>query len=134
MLEEAEGALWKRDMLERNRVPLVDGSPARTPQFFPDYYQRIVVAIDPSVTANPDSNECGIIACGLGEDGFGYVLDDRSGVMLPDEWARQAIALYDKWQADKVIGEDNNGGEMVATITNTSMAACFVPGNVCCDD
>ncbi len=114
MLEQAEGALWKREMLERNCIRLVNGDPSHTPQLSPEYYRRIVVAIDPSVTANPESsNECGVIACGLGQDGFGYVLDDRSAIMLPDEWARQAIHLYDKWRADAIIGETNNGGEMV---------------------
>lgn len=87
--------------------------------------RRIVVAIDPAVTNNEDSDETGIIIVGRGphqpdtcmlEDrckGHGYILEDLSGKYSPHEWARAAIRAYDHWSADRVVAEVNNGGDMV---------------------
>lgn len=103
ILEEFQGALWRRPVLDELRIkegqlpPLV----------------RIVVAIDPAMSSDDDSNETGIVVAGLGEDGHGYVLDDVSGIYSPDEWAREAISLYWNRRADRVVGEVNNGGEMI---------------------
>ena len=74
---------------------------------------RIVVAVDPAVTANEDSDETGIIVCGLDKDGKGYVLDDLTGVYSPDMWARKVNYAYEKWNADKVVAEVNQGGDLV---------------------
>jgi phage terminase large subunit-like protein len=72
-----------------------------------------VVAIDPATSSEDESNETGIIVAGLGADGDGYVLDDVSGIYAPLEWAREAISLYRARQADRVIAEVNNGGDMI---------------------
>ena len=77
------------------------------------YLKRIVVAIDPAISSNADSAETGIIAIGVDERNHGYVLEDRSTRGTPNEWARQAIALYHTLKADKIIAESNQGGEMV---------------------
>ena len=77
---------------------------------------RIVVAIDPAVTSNADSDETGIIAAGLTADGHYYVLDDKSLRASPDTWARQAVNLYHDLKADKIIAETNNGGDMVISV------------------
>jgi phage terminase large subunit-like protein len=69
ILEDLEGALWRRSVIDEYRVKLSD-----TPEF-----RRIVVAIDPATSSEPESNETGIIVAGLGADGDGYVLDDASG-------------------------------------------------------
>jgi phage terminase large subunit-like protein len=103
ILEDMEGALWKRSTIDELRVKLADIPPLR----------RIVVAIDPATTSGEDSDETGIVAVGLGTDGHGYVLDDISGRMTPNEWAREAISLYRARLADRVIGERNNGGDMI---------------------
>lgn len=102
LLEEAEGALWNRAMIERARVtgPL----PAM---------KRIVVAVDPAVTAKAESNLTGIVAAGLGVDGRGYVLADSSDRLSPDAWARRAVAQLDSLKADRIIAEGNQGGELV---------------------
>lgn len=97
-------AIWRRDMFKRVSRP------------WPVAMRRIVVAIDPAVSNTPGSDETGIVACGLGVDGNGYVLDDASGRYSPEEWARKAIALYHEHEADKVIGEVNNGGDMVRAV------------------
>ncbi len=74
---------------------------------------RMVVAIDPAVTSGEESDETGIIVVGKDRNGNGYVLEDRSGRYAPIEWAREAIALYRKYKADRIVAEINNGGEMV---------------------
>ena len=78
--------------------------------------RRVVVAIDPAVTANKNSDETGIIVVGLGMDNEAYVLDDLSGTYSPNEWGMRAVALYAKHKADRVVAEVNQGGDMVETI------------------
>jgi len=104
VVEEAEGALWNRDMVEAARWPI--GKP------LPDM-RRTVVAIDPAVTANPTSNLTGIVVCARGVDNRGYVLADLSGRYSPDGWARVAIDAMDKYKADRIVAEANQGGDMV---------------------
>jgi predicted phage terminase large subunit-like protein len=103
MLEDMEGALWVRSHIEALRIREVDLPPLN----------RIVVAIDPNASSEEDSNECGVICAGLGDDGCAYVLDDVSGVMAPNEWATTAIRLLRARRGDRIIAETNNGGEMV---------------------
>jgi predicted phage terminase large subunit-like protein len=103
-LDDPEGALFKRDQI-------LHGSP-------PDLV-RVVVAIDPAVTSNESSDETGIIVAGKGVDGRGYVLADRSCRLSPDGWASRAVAAFDKYQADRIVAEVNNGGEMVASVLRT---------------
>ena len=103
LLEDLEGALWKRSQIEALRVQEHQLPPLN----------RIVVAIDPNASSEEDSNECGIVCAGLGDDGHAYVLDDVSGVMAPNEWARTAIRLLRERMGDRIIAETNNGGEMV---------------------
>lgn len=80
---------------------------------------RIVVAVDPAVTSGPGADDTGIVVAGLGRDGNGYVLDDLTCHLSPDGWAKQVKFAYERWQADRVIAEANNGGELVRTVLNT---------------
>jgi HK97 family phage portal protein len=105
ILEDVPGALWTWAMLEDRR-------PA------PDL-TRVVVAIDPAVTSSEDSDETGIVVCGLGVDGRGYVLADRSCRLSPDGWARRAVAVFDDHRADLVVAEVNNGGDLVENTLRT---------------
>lgn len=107
ILEDAPGALWKRDRLDALRVVK-----------FPDLV-RIVVAVDPAASSDEDAAETGIIVAGLGVDGHGYVLDDMSLQGSPNEWGSEAVAAYHKFKADRIIGESNNGGEMVEYVIRT---------------
>jgi len=107
ILEDYEGALWTHKMIE---VAIVDKAPEMT---------RIIVAIDPAVTASKDSDETGIIVAGLGEDNRAYIIEDLSGVYKPSEWGRQAIGAYHKHKADLIIGEKNNGGDMIEHVLRT---------------
>lgn len=111
VLEDNPGALWRRSVIDRDRV---------TREMLPDL-QRVVVAIDPAVSTGENSNETGIIVVGLGEharDGerHGYVLEDASGVYSPDEWSRIAAACYHRWQADRFVAEGNQGGNLVEQV------------------
>jgi len=103
ILEDIEGALWNWAMIEAARIGF-----GKAPTM-----QRIVVAIDPAVSANKDSDETGIVAAGMGEDAAGYVLGDVSGIYSPLGWAQKAMNLYETLQADCIVAEVNNGGDLV---------------------
>lgn len=103
LLEDVDGALWTRDMLESCRV---EASTSRA-------MKRIVVAIDPSGGSNKGNAETGIIVAGVGQDGHGYILRDLSGRHTPERWAYHAVTAYRDHSADRIVAERNFGGEMV---------------------
>lgn len=107
ILLDNPGALWQRDQIDGLRVKTAPSLP------------RVVVAIDPAVTSHADSDETGIVGAGFGEDKHCYILRDASMRGTPDEWAQAAVMLYHELQADMIIGETNNGGDMIATILRT---------------
>jgi phage terminase large subunit-like protein len=80
---------------------------------------RIVVAIDPAISSNPNSAETGIVAAGVGTDGHGYVLEDRSLRASPNDWATEAVALFHRLKADRIVAEANQGGDMVRHTLDT---------------
>ncbi len=95
---DVEGALWKVDWIQRREVPV--------------NLDRIVVAVDPAVTKTKKSDETGIVVAGrLGN--WLYVLEDLSGRYSTHEWGRIAVRAYQKWNADRIVGEVNNGGDLV---------------------
>lgn len=106
LLEQAEGALWQRNWIEDTRI---------TADRLPPLY-RIVVAIDPAVTSGEDSDETGIITAGASTDGQFYVLSDDTLRATPNEWGKRAVEAYRKWQADRIVAETNNGGDMVIMV------------------
>ena len=108
-MKEIEGALWNGDMLQASRVNK-DEIPDLT---------RIVVAIDPSVTGNAKSDETGIVVAGRCSNGKFYVLEDRSLHGSPDTWAREAVHVFHKYNADRLIAEVNNGGDLVERVVRT---------------
>lgn len=108
--DDSEGALWTDDLLNGTRLRrYADGS-------LPVSLKRIVVAIDPAVSSKDTSDETGIIAAGIGYDNHLYVIEDMSGIYTPTEWASRAIALYNQYRADRIIGEINNGGDLIETV------------------
>lgn len=105
LLDDVDGALWNRAMLDQGRV-----------MEFPQL-RRVVVAVDPAGSSGAKSDETGIVAAGYGSEGHGYVLADASGRYSPEGWARAAISLYRSLKADTIVAEKNYGGDMVeATI------------------
>lgn len=108
ILDDNPGALWKRKQIEDLRV-------TKVPQLV-----RIVVAVDPAVSANATSAETGIIAAGLGVDGHGYVLSDDTLSDSPGAWGKAVVTAYNRHKADRVIGEVNNGGDLVESNVRTA--------------
>ena len=104
LLEDHEGALWTRGLIERCRH---EGAvPA---------WRRVVVAVDPPASADGDA--CGIVCVALGEDGLGYVLEDASAAgASPGGWAAAVAACAGRWGADRVVAEKNQGGDMVGHV------------------
>ncbi len=119
LIEEVEGALWTRDLLERCRVRHVPGEGGGQP------LSRVVVAVDPPASAHGDA--CGIVVAGIGAGiGMGrcaYVLADASVEgMRPEGWARAVAGAAAAYGADRVVAEANNGGAMVESVLRAAEA------------
>lgn len=112
LLEDVQGALWNRALIEETRV-------RRPPPLV-----RIVVAVDPPASSNAETSaEAGIVAVGVDSldpaTAHAYVLEDASLIATPHGWAAQSVASYHKFRADRLVGEQNNGGEMVEATVRT---------------
>jgi phage terminase large subunit-like protein len=110
MLDDVEGALWTREMIDAARAPVKRVDMA-----------RVVVSIDPSGTkGDEDSGDwIGIIVAAKGVDGRGYILADRSCKLPPGAWGRRAVDAYREFGADRIIAERNFGGAMVEHVIRT---------------
>ena len=105
VLDDNPDALFRRHVIDETRVPI-----------HPDL-ARIVVAVDPPVSTGENADACGIVCAGLGEDGRGYVLDDRTIAGAPPaRWARAVVDLYHEREANLVVAEVNQGGDLVASV------------------
>jgi hypothetical protein len=100
-LSDVEGALWKDEDINNARSKK-HGTVIRS-----------VVAIDPTVSNDPDSDECGMVVAGIDEHGTGVVMEDLSAVMTTKEWAQCAVNAYNNNQCACIVAEKNNGGELV---------------------
>ncbi len=108
--DDSDSALWTDDLINATRVRRdKDGN-------LPVILKRIVVAIDPAVSSKDTSDETGIVVAGVGFNDHLYVLEDDSDIYKPNEWAARAIVLYKKYKADCIIGEVNNGGDMIEAV------------------
>jgi phage terminase large subunit-like protein len=153
LIEDVEGSLWPRDLIERSRaaslampgmergtaeggggvegaqaggsggtlddlgqIPLHPASQGPPPREIAGrIYRRIVVGVDPPVSAGGDS--CGIVVCALGRDEIAYVVADRSvSGRSPEGWARAVAGAAREWGADRVVAEGNQGGAMVESV------------------
>ena len=101
IVDNVEGALWTNKMIEDFRI-----SDERE-------LTQIIVAIDPAVTANSNSDETGILVVGKDANNSFYVLEDLSGRYSADKWGRMAIKAFYEWEADRIVAEVNNGGDLV---------------------
>lgn len=105
IVEERSDALWTRDILERARV---GAAPSLA---------RIVVAVDPPASSTRRADACGIVAAGIDQEGNAFVLEDATASGLkPPDWAARAVALYRRLEADALVVETNQGGEMAASV------------------
>ena len=102
LVEDRGDALWKRQQLENARISM---APAM---------RRVVVAVDPPVTSGAKADACGIVVAGVGMDGRGYVLADRTiAGFAPTVWAKAAVGAFHEFEADRIVAEVNQGGELV---------------------
>jgi phage terminase large subunit-like protein len=107
-LEDSEHALWDYAIIEQHRVLKP-----------PPEFVKFAVAIDPATTSHEESDETGIVAGGTDENGDVYILEDASMKGKPHEWAGTGVALYEQYEADAIVAETNNGGDMIeSTIHN----------------
>lgn len=112
LLDEAEGALWSRSVIDDNRRAAPKTEEERRALI--DTMKRIVVAMDPSGGGETEQvDEMGIVVAGVDGNGHGAILADLSARLSPDAAARRAIKAFDDWKADRIIGEVNNGGEWI---------------------
>lgn len=110
LLEDVDGALWQLSQIDQDRVD-------KAPEL-----DRIVIAVDPAVSNNSDSDETGIIVAGVagkGSDAHFFVLADVSLRGSPHEWATKAINAYHRYSASRIYAEKNQGGLMVESTLRT---------------
>ena len=107
VLDEAAGALWNRSILETCEVEIDD------PVAFSETLARVVVAVDPAVSANAESDMTGIVVAGMDINGVCYVLEDATERLSPEGWATKAVNLFHKYHADRLVYERNQGGDLV---------------------
>jgi phage terminase large subunit-like protein len=102
LIDEAQGALWTREMLEVGRVAA------------PPPLVRVVIGVDPPTTTG---GTCGIVACGLAADGNAYVVGDHSvSGRRPEGWAARVTHAVEMWEASRIVAEKNQGGDMVESV------------------
>lgn len=117
LIEDRPDALWTREGIEAARLD-------RMPEL-----GRIVVAVDPPASSKAGADACGIVAAGLGPNGHAYVVADATlGRASPQAWAGAALALYHRLEADSLVVEINQGGEMaIAVIAEVDAAVPVIP-------
>lgn len=107
---ETDGALFNIDLIDAKRIKTIDK----------DDLARIVVAVDPAAKSTPNSDETGIVVVGVDEAGQGYILEDASTKGSPEFWSSRVKEVYERWGADCIVYESNQGGEMVAATLRAS--------------
>jgi phage terminase large subunit-like protein len=122
VLDDNPGALWQRSQIDKDRIKPPAGcfyDDSDTGFLNPEVLRtklnltRVVVAIDPAVSTNEESDETGIVVVGADRNGHGYLLEDLSGVYTPTQWALCAVRAYTRWGANLIVAEINNGGNLV---------------------
>ena len=103
VVDNVEGALWTNNLINEARIPADEEKEL----------SKIIVSIDPAVTSGQESDETGIVVVGKDANNEYYVLEDESGKYSADKWGRVAINLFYEWEADYIVAEVNNGGDLV---------------------
>ncbi len=110
LIDDVPGAYWKHEFFEEHRV-------TEAPEL-----ARIVVGVDPAMSSGKSANDTGIIVAGVGRDGRGYVLADETCHLSPDGWARRVAQAFNRWQADCVVAEINQGFELVTNVLKAAQS------------
>jgi phage terminase large subunit-like protein len=108
ILADTPGALWTLKMIEDNRI-----------REMPDDIVRIVLAVDPAVSSEDESNETGIVIAASTRRRGAVILKDASGTYTADEWPTLVCRLAEEYGADRVVAERNNGGDLVKSVLRT---------------
>ena len=103
ILEDTEGALWTLRKIDELRIS------------YRPYMEMIAVGVDPPTSTG---GECGIVVMGLAKDEL-YCMADMTCQGLPEEWGAKVVAAYHAWDADIVVPEKNQGGDMVMSTIRT---------------
>ena len=110
LIEDLEGALWTRAMIEGARVRLA-------PEMV-----RTVIGVDPPASVGGDA--CGIVVAGRCAAGKAWVLADETVTgASPEGWASAVASASARWGADRIVAERNNGGDMVESVLRAADAA-----------
>lgn len=128
ILDDIPGAMFQRSNLDEQRASRKEGEDAITYNAKKVDIAEIVVAVDPPAKSEESSAEAGIIGVAKGRDGRGYLLADHSQTGSPDEWGTAAVLLFDELQANYMIYEANQGGDMVAHVLNSCAKALKAKG------
>ena len=130
ILDEAAGALWNRKMIDDAQFDLpedciVKDEDGITVNFdasrkeFAKKLIKVVVSVDPAITSNEESDLTGIMVAGIDINGNAYILEDATDRYMPEQWAAKAISLYNDYEADLIVAERNQGGDMVRSTLRT---------------
>jgi phage terminase large subunit-like protein len=104
LIADVEGALWPRELIERSRAAM------------PEQFDRIVVGVDPPAGVGEGCDACGIVVAGRAEGRLYAIADESCQGLSPEGWARRVAAAVERWDADIVVAEVNNGGAMVGSV------------------
>ena len=134
ILDDNPNALFRQSNIDRSRVDWEGGAlrpgrelsfryresqGAERPQTFKTVFEELVIAVDPAMSADKESDETGILVMARDRDMHIYVLEDASGIYTPNDWARVVIGLYQKYGANCVVAEVNQGGDLVENTIRT---------------
>jgi len=125
LIEEIEGALWSRELIERCRVPALmrnpstirssaDGPPPHASHR--EELERVVVGVDPPAGVGAGCDACGIVVCGRRGDALYVIADESVEGLSPEGWANRVAAAAARWKASVIVAEANNGGAMVGSV------------------
>jgi phage terminase large subunit-like protein len=114
LIEEIEGALWPRELIELRRTGL------------PPRFDRIVVGVDPPAGVGEGCDACGIVVCARRGDDLCVIADESVQGLSPEGWASRVAAAAARWGASLVVAEANNGGEMVRSVLQAAQCGVKV--------
>jgi predicted phage terminase large subunit-like protein len=135
VLDDNPNGIFRQFRVDNNRVRIKHGSyfnkskvifefvlsqGNERAQEFETLFSEVIIAIDPSMTSDKKSNETGIVVMAVDKDNRVYLLEDASGVMTPNEWASRALKLYEKYKANAIVAEVNQGGDLVENTIRTA--------------
>ena len=128
ILDDNPGALWKQAWIDAKRLSLAEMAAMG------DVVRTVVVALDPATTSGAASDEAGLVCVGAGmcrckgkPEMHGFVFEDQTDVMSPNETCKRVLELYDRRMANKVIGETNQGGDWIESLLRSNPASAGMP-------